>query len=29
MTYFLATVAKSKQKVPLAGYVLHPIIDEI
>jgi hypothetical protein len=27
MTYFLPTAAKSKQKMLLAGYVLHPIID--
>jgi hypothetical protein len=28
-TYFLPTAAKSKQKGPLANYVLHPIIFEI
>jgi hypothetical protein len=28
-TYFLPTAAKDKQKMPLAGYVLHPIIYEI
>jgi hypothetical protein len=28
-TYFLPTAAKSKQKVPLAGNALHPIISEI
>ena len=26
MTYFLPTAAKSKQKVPLEGNTLHPII---
>jgi hypothetical protein len=29
MTYFLPAAAKSKQKMPLAGYVFHPIIYEI
>jgi hypothetical protein len=28
-TYFFAAAPKSKQKEPLAGYVLHPIIYEI
>ena len=29
MTYFLPTAAKSKQKVPLEGNTLHPIIRQI
>ena len=28
-TYFLPAAAKSKQKMPLANYVLHPIIFDI